>query len=69
MVDWTHRYAKLSYPRRFELAPQSRLVLDPSTNERVARRIRVLLDADERRLRPRAPITLPPLKGGGGDRS
>ena len=65
MADWTHRYAKLSYPRRLEQAPASRLALDQPSNQRLVHRLRVLIDADERVIRPR-PITLPPLKGSGG---
>ena len=59
-MDWVHRYAKLSYPRRLEQAPASRLALEQPVDERLVRRIRTLIEADERRLRPR-PITLPRL--------
>ena len=60
MADYSHHYAKLSFPRRPEQAPQSRLALEQPSNLRLARRLRVLLDADERRQRSR-PITLPRL--------
>ena len=43
-----------------ELAPLSRVALEQPSDQRLVRRLRSLIEADERRPRPR-PITLPRL--------
>ena len=58
MADYFHRYVK-PYRGR-ELAPLSRVALDQLSNQRLVHRLRVLIEADERRLQKR-PITLPRL--------
>jgi len=58
MADYLHNHLKPLQLR--DRTPASRMALDQSDRTRLAHRLRTLIEADERSLRPR-PITLPRL--------